>query len=79
MYDYDLIVIGWGASSYGFLKGLEKNESFKDKKIAVICPSGYKQNTVRCNIKSISPKFLQDKNLLDFGFIMLGASLVGKT
>ena len=64
MYDYDLIVVGCGASSYGFLKGLEKNKDFKDKKIAVLCPSEYKENTVNCNIKGISPKFLQDENVL---------------
>ena len=70
MYDYDLIVVGCGASSYGFLKGLEKNKDFKDKKIAVLCPSEYKQNTVKCNIKGISPKFLQDKNLLSLSYYL---------
>ena len=70
MYDYDLIVAGCGASSYGFLKGLEKNKDFKDKKIAVLCPSEYKQNTVKCNIKGISPKFLQDKNLLSLSYYL---------
>ena len=36
MYDYDLVVIGCGSSSYGFIEGLEKNKDFKDKKIKMV-------------------------------------------
>ena len=70
VFDYDLTVIGCGASSYGFLKGLEKNKDFKDKKIAVLCPSEFKQDTVKYNIKGISPKFLQDNNLLSLSYYL---------
>jgi len=70
MYDYDLVVIGCGSSSYGFIKGLEKNKDFKDKKIAILCPPEYKHNTAKVDIKNISPKFFQEKNLLSLSYYL---------
>lgn len=67
---YDLVVVGCGVSSYAFLKGLENNSDFKDKEIAIICPSEYKNNTKEIDILDISPKFLQKKNLLSLAYFL---------
>jgi|GEM_PF-3599211 len=61
---YDLIVIGGGVSSYGFLKGLESSGSYKNKKIALIYPDKFLQNTENKILFTGSPKFLQKKNIL---------------
>jgi len=65
---YDMIIVGCGPSSYAFLKGLEQNESYYNKKIALICPSNYKDDTLSINVEDISPKFLQRENLLSLSY-----------
>jgi hypothetical protein len=67
---YDIVVIGCGSSAYGFLKGLEKNTNLKNKKIALLCPKDYQSDTKKINIKNISPKFLQNKNLLSLSYYL---------
>ena len=64
MKDFDVVVIGAGASAYGFLKGLEQNPLYKDKSIGVICPKKYLETTpAKIDFKA-SPKFLQKENVL---------------
>ena len=67
---YDIVVIGCGASSYGFLKGLEKNSQLEGKKIAILCPNRYKSDTLETDINDISPKFLQKENLLSLSYYL---------
>jgi len=33
---FDIVVVGSGPSAFGFLKGLEKNQYMKNKKIAIL-------------------------------------------
>jgi hypothetical protein len=70
MYDYDLVVVGGGVSAYSFLKGLEKNKNFLNKKIALIYPSDYLHKIKVKNISDISPKFLQTKNILSLSYFL---------
>jgi len=67
---FDIVVIGCGPSAYGFLKGLEKNQDMKNKKIAILCPNEYNEKTEKRKIKDISPKFLQEKNLLSLSYYL---------
>ncbi|WP_324170930.1 hypothetical protein [Sulfurimonas sp.] len=66
----DLVVIGGGASAYGFLKGLGGNNHFKNTKVILIYPSEYNARTELINIADISPKFLQKKNLLSLSYYL---------
>lgn len=68
--EYDMIVVGCGSSAYNFLKGLENNEKYKNKNIALICPSKYKENRTKLNTSDISPKFLQKENLLSLSYYL---------
>ena len=67
---FDIVVVGSGPSAYGFLKGLEKNQNMKNKKIAILYPSEYSKTTKKREIKDISPKFLQEKNLLSLSYYL---------
>jgi len=64
----DLVIIGAGPSAYGFLKGLEKNSSFNNKKITLIYPSETKSHIGTKTVQDISPKFLQKENLLSLSY-----------
>ena len=68
--NYDIIVIGSGASSYAYLKGLESNSELKSLRIAVVSPQMYKSTTQPIEKKDISPKFLQQKNLLSYSYFL---------
>lgn len=69
---FDIVLIGAGPSSYAFLKGLEKSEKFKNKKIALILSSKTKTNIQNINIDNVSPKFLQHENLKSLSYYLDG-------
>lgn len=65
---FDIAIIGCGPSSFGFLRGLEKNPTYKGKKIAIICPKEHLDSS-KLNITfKGSPKLLQPQNRLSANY-----------